>query len=265
MAQAQTAAASKSTTTRAPRAASNKGGKGKQAEKVVQTPGNVTGPSGKNMPEVTAQAEQAPEVTQEQRQGERRQQQQSAIARFATQEMDTPAVHAQPAETEEAKKLREFTEKMAALAQEMGVQLPALGAAPQPQQQGGQQRGPRADRQQQNGVTRPGPNTLTGKVWEAADAISRDNKGEPATIAQVKEKLAGSVNDATTRTQYARWRSYNGIKGRIGAQGGQAAQQQQASPEGNDEGIEAAWGRRKDDIDRRAADERRNAEQAAQQ
>jgi len=254
MAQAQTSAAPGKTKA-APRASR---AKKPQAEQVVQTTGNATGPGGKNMPEVTAQNQNPPEITQEQRQGERRQQQQSAIARFANQSMDTPAAHNVPEVTDEQRKLIAFQEQMRITAEQFGVQLPPNledvlnGKVEQPQAQGAQgaQRAPR-NADSQNGVTRPAKGTKTGQVWDAADAISTSKNGQPATIAEVKEKLAGSVNDATTRTQYSRWRNYHGIKGRLDAQ---PQQQQAASPEGRDEGIEKAFGRRKDDVDRRQAE-----------
>ncbi len=70
---------------------------------------------------------------------------------------------------------------------------------------------------EQNGVTRPKPETLCGKAWATFDAISTKN-GAPASIAEAKEhpSLAGMA-EATIRTQYARWRKFYGVTGRVDA------------------------------------------------
>lgn len=65
----------------------------------------------------------------------------------------------------------------------------------------------------QNGVTRPKDNTVTGSVWVAADAISF-KKGSPAAVSEVLAALPG-VADATVKTQYARWRKFFGVQGRV--------------------------------------------------
>ncbi len=65
----------------------------------------------------------------------------------------------------------------------------------------------------QNGVTRPRPEGACGKVWALADSISA-RIGQPVTIAMLsKETSAAGLNDATTRTQYARWKTFNGVFG----------------------------------------------------
>ena len=66
---------------------------------------------------------------------------------------------------------------------------------------------------EQNGVTRPKPGTITGSVWDAADAISK-NKGSPAAVSEVAAALP-KVADATVKTQYARWRKFLGVSGRV--------------------------------------------------
>lgn len=68
---------------------------------------------------------------------------------------------------------------------------------------------------QQNGVTRPKAEGACGKVWAIADSISQ-RIGEPVSIAMLqKETSQAGLNDATTRTQYARWKQYNGVIGRV--------------------------------------------------
>lgn len=63
-----------------------------------------------------------------------------------------------------------------------------------------------------NGVTRPKSGTKTGRVWEIADAQSKQ-KGEPAPRkAVIDEAMTDDINAATAATQYGRWRKYHGLK-----------------------------------------------------
>lgn len=68
---------------------------------------------------------------------------------------------------------------------------------------------------EQNGVRRPKSDTVIGKVWELLDAASA-KKQAPAALADVKD-TATDINPATLRTQYARWRKFNGVAGRVAA------------------------------------------------
>jgi len=69
-----------------------------------------------------------------------------------------------------------------------------------------------AGRPKQNGQVRPTPSTLTGLVWDYADAITAKNQAEGkqhyvATIGEVKayyDKVAGS-QVSTCQAQYGRW------------------------------------------------------------
>ena len=68
---------------------------------------------------------------------------------------------------------------------------------------------------EQNGIRRPKPETETGKVWALADAIS-SSLGQPTPIANLlAQGQAAGLNDSTMRTQYARWRAFHGITGRV--------------------------------------------------
>lgn len=164
--------------------------------------GTVEGPKGKKL--VNDAGTTQVEVTEEQRQGERRQQEANAVMQFTAGPMTTVAAHA-PALTAEQQKMAEYQSKIAALAKEMGVEVPAQVQTKQ-----------RAAKQQVNGITRPAAGTETGKVWDTADAISASQAGHPAQIAQMKAHPAmKGMNDHTLKTQYARWRSYNGVKGRL--------------------------------------------------
>lgn len=70
---------------------------------------------------------------------------------------------------------------------------------------------------EQNGITRPKGDSQTGKAWAIFDSVSQRNNA-PASIGETLPlaKAAG-INEATVRTQYARWRKFNGVSGRIAA------------------------------------------------
>lgn len=65
-----------------------------------------------------------------------------------------------------------------------------------------------------NGVRRPKPGTVCGDAWAVFDAVSQET-GAPATMAASLTKAGDSINEATLRTQYARWRAFFGITGRL--------------------------------------------------
>lgn len=68
---------------------------------------------------------------------------------------------------------------------------------------------------QQNGVTRPRPDGSCGKVWALADHHS-GIKQSPVSISElIVHTQAAGLNDATTRTQYARWKTFHGIYGAV--------------------------------------------------
>jgi hypothetical protein len=70
---------------------------------------------------------------------------------------------------------------------------------------------------EQNGVKRPKPGGVCAAVWDIADAISADLK-QPAPIANVLEAAkAKNLDETTTRVQYARWKKFFGLQGRIAA------------------------------------------------
>jgi hypothetical protein len=69
----------------------------------------------------------------------------------------------------------------------------------------------RVEQPKANGVTRPREGTMTGRVWEIADAIS-EKTGEPARRAEVLEQYTEEGGNASTgATQYGRWRKFYGL------------------------------------------------------
>jgi hypothetical protein len=166
--------------------------------------GAISGPKGK--PLVETKPDTATEVTEEQRQGERRQAEANAVMQFTGAQLTTPAAHA-PALSAEQQKMADFKVAQAKLAEQMGIKLEEAAPAPVA--------AAKANKLQRNGITRPAAGTTTGKVWACADAISASQNGMPASIAQLKASAGmKDMNDHTLKTQYSRWRQYNGVKGR---------------------------------------------------
>lgn len=67
----------------------------------------------------------------------------------------------------------------------------------------------------QNDIRMPKPGTDCGKAWAVFTSVS-DKNGAPASIGESMELAkAEGINEATIRTQYARWRKFHGVSGRI--------------------------------------------------
>lgn len=113
---------------------------------------------------------------------------------FAVQQLSAPVAPTDP-------KRKEFEAAMNKLSAEFGVPVKAVEAKIA------------KVKVQQNKITRPAANTKCGLIFEAADRITAET-GSPATIQAVKLACTG-INDHTIKTQYARWRQYNGISGRL--------------------------------------------------
>ena len=73
-----------------------------------------------------------------------------------------------------------------------------------------------ANRQpEQNGIRRPGPEGLCGQVWGLADCLSQE-LGQAVPIANLLEAgVAAGLNPSNIRTEYARWKKFHGLSGRI--------------------------------------------------
>lgn len=71
--------------------------------------------------------------------------------------------------------------------------------------------------EQKNGVRRPKPDTICGRNWATYDEIALKNGGSCSIAEAMATLRARGVNDATIRTQYAHWRKFNGITGRVEA------------------------------------------------
>lgn len=72
------------------------------------------------------------------------------------------------------------------------------------------------NRAEQNGLKRPSKGSTCCIIWDTCDQITSE-KAATCTSADLFNALQG-YNDCTLRTQYARWRQFNGITGRLPGQ-----------------------------------------------
>lgn len=67
----------------------------------------------------------------------------------------------------------------------------------------------------QNDIRQPKEDTDCGRAWAVFTWVS-ERRGSPASIGEAMELArAEGINEATIRTQYARWRKFHGVSGRI--------------------------------------------------
>lgn len=69
------------------------------------------------------------------------------------------------------------------------------------------------NRPEQNGLKRPSTGSTCAIIWDTCDRITSET-GHVCTSAELFNALQG-YNECTLRTQYARWRQFNGITGRL--------------------------------------------------
>lgn len=69
------------------------------------------------------------------------------------------------------------------------------------------------NRDEKNGIVAPGADTACGAVWAICGKLAQ--KGDVVRSQVLELGQAQKINPATIATQYARWRAYNGITGRI--------------------------------------------------
>jgi len=70
---------------------------------------------------------------------------------------------------------------------------------------------------EQNGVRRPGPDGLCGKVWGLADSLSAEMSQAVPIANLLKAGEEQGMNVSNIRTEYARWKKFHGLSGRITA------------------------------------------------
>lgn len=69
------------------------------------------------------------------------------------------------------------------------------------------------NRPEQNGLKRPSAGSTCAIIWDTCDRITNETE-HTCTSAELFNALQG-YNECTLRTQYARWRQFNGITGRL--------------------------------------------------
>lgn len=72
------------------------------------------------------------------------------------------------------------------------------------------------NRVEQNGLKRPSKGSTCAIIWDTCDKITLESEAT-CTSAALFGALQG-YNECTLRTQYARWRQFNGITGRLPGQ-----------------------------------------------
>lgn len=88
-----------------------------------------------------------------------------------------------------------------------------------------------APKDTRNGVTRPKPDSQTGKVWVIADQLAAAAGAPPERKAVLEACKAAGINDATAQTQHGRWKKYYGlVTARVPAPPAEAAAVVPAAP-----------------------------------
>jgi hypothetical protein len=70
---------------------------------------------------------------------------------------------------------------------------------------------------EQNGVRRPKPDTLCGKAWAIFDQVSAKNQATASIGESMEAARTQGLNEANVRAEYARWRKFYGVTGRVAA------------------------------------------------
>lgn len=71
------------------------------------------------------------------------------------------------------------------------------------------------NRETRNNVTRPSAGTTCATVWDLCGEMTASKGSTVALSELVEEAIKRQINQFTARTQYARWRAFNGIKDRV--------------------------------------------------
>lgn len=123
-------------------------------------------------------------------------------------------------EAEKAQKAADAAAKKEALAKEKADKKAAAEAA---------KAAAKVKMPEQNGVRRPKTGGACGAAWALMDEMS-SSLGQPVPAADVvKAGEAQGINSATIRTQYALWRKFHGITGRVANPAKEAEKAQKAA------------------------------------
>lgn len=126
---------------------------------------------------------------------------------FATQQLTAPVAPVQQEIVAPVADITQTPEFVAALAAALANRVPVATKQKAPTT-------PRAKRVEQNGIKRPlAGNGICATMWATFDSISAAQKS-PCTIAQAKAAMP-NYNVVNMQGEYASWRKFNGITGRI--------------------------------------------------
>ena len=81
---------------------------------------------------------------------------------------------------------------------------------------------------EQNGIRQPKPGTSCAQIWDRANTMSGELGAAVAVGDLMTVLVAEGYNESTIKTQYARWRKFHGVEGRIESD---AAKQKKADRE----------------------------------
>lgn len=93
---------------------------------------------------------------------------------------------------------------------------------------------------EQNGVREPRPNTNCAAIWSLATSMSTERKATVAVGDLIDAGTAAGFNIATIKTQYARWRKFHGIEGRVESEKARLKREEAASKKAEKEAEKEA-------------------------
>lgn len=119
---------------------------------------------------------------------------------------------------------------------------------------------------EQNGVRQPRPGTNCAAIWDMATAMSTERKATVAVGDLIDAATAAGFNVATVKTQYARWRKFHGVEGRVESEKAAAKKAEAAAKKAQREAEkEAKRKEREEEKARKAAEkEAKKAEREAE-
>lgn len=119
---------------------------------------------------------------------------------------------------------------------------------------------------EQNGVRQPRPGTNCAAIWDMATAMSTERKATVAVGDLIEAATNAGFNVATIKTQYARWRKFHGIEGRVESEKARLKKEEAAAKKAEREAQkEAKRKEREEEKARKAAEkEAKKAEREAE-
>lgn len=137
-----------------------------------------------------------------------------AEAKAAQKAAEREAAKAQKAQEREAAKAQKAAAKEAEKAAKEEAKAAKL-AEKEAKKKAAEEAKAASKQPEQNGVRRPRPETLCGKAWAVADDLSM-KQGSPVAISTLLATTNPmGLNEGNVKAEYARWRKFNGVTGRV--------------------------------------------------